>query len=364
MRTIKLSTAAIGLAAFVSMAHAASPPPSVTMIPPQINYQGRLVTTTNTPYADATHVIDLSLYPSASGGAKIWSERYSVVTRDGYFSVNLGSGGTPLLPTNSAIWQVLWNGSSGGAETNNFFMSLTVRTDQNGANIASPVEATPRQQFLTAPFAYRAHQSVFARKADTVFDAPFGVSTTSLSSSNNQVDVNANLKVSGTMYGNLLTAQGASPQLSLLSAGGPMKIGMATTTIFGGGQITTEAASSIQIGAQSSLNGAGSDIYIDGRSIDLGTTNLTVNNLPMFVHKSIVTSLNTSQLYTDVAHGINTSSYDVVVVGHYQNTGSILRGVYIQPGWNFARVTFTATPPIGSVWVYFLGIRKGLTQYQ
>jgi hypothetical protein len=177
----RISLMAIGLLALAGVAQAASPPASLMMIPPQINYQGRLTTPANVPYADATHSIDLTLYPTASGGAKIWSERYSVQTRDGYFSVNLGSGGAELLASNNLpIWQVLWKDTADANSPDTYFMALTVRTDQNGAALPTPVESTPRQQFLTAPFAYRAHQSVYASKADGLFTAPAGVETQSL----------------------------------------------------------------------------------------------------------------------------------------------------------------------------------------
>ena len=173
--------------ALAGAAHAGAPPASLVMIPPQINYQGRLVTTANAPYLDTTHTIDLVLYPTASGGTRIWGERYSVLTRDGYFSVNLGSGGTAIPGvTNPPIWQVLWKAD--GASPDTFFMALTVRTETNGTVLATPVEATPRQQFLTAPFAYRAHQSVYATRADGLFGAPQGVQTPSLSSTTTDID--------------------------------------------------------------------------------------------------------------------------------------------------------------------------------
>jgi hypothetical protein len=136
------------LMALAGAAHAGAPPASLVMIPPQINYQGRLVTTANAPYLDTTHTIDLVLYPTASGGTRIWGERYSVLTRDGYFSVNLGSGrhrhtGRDQPTDLASAWK------TDGASPDTFFMALTVRTETNGTALATPVEATPRQQFLT-----------------------------------------------------------------------------------------------------------------------------------------------------------------------------------------------------------------------
>jgi len=182
----------IALMALVSAVQAANPPASLVMIPPQINYQGRLTTPANAPYNDTTHTIDLVLYPTASGGAKIWGERYAVQTRDGYFSVNLGSGGSQIPGvTNPPIWQVLWKAD--GASPDNFFMALTVRTAPDGS-ATTPVESTPRQQFLTAPFAYRAHQSVYATKADGLFSAAEGVQTPTLTNTT-EVSIGAPTRV-------------------------------------------------------------------------------------------------------------------------------------------------------------------------
>jgi hypothetical protein len=356
---------AIGLMALVSGVQAANPPASLVMIPPQINYQGRLVTPANSAYSDATHTIDLSLYPTASGGAKLWSERYAVQTRDGYFSVNLGSGGTALLASNLPIWQVLWK--TDGASPDTFFMALTVRTDQTGNPVASPAEATPRQQFLSAPFAYRAHQSVYASKADGLFSAAQGVQTPSLSSTTNEISVEAPVRVkeSASVYANRVEGHGASPELALLSSGGPLFLGVDLSRGF-----VSDHASTINIGAQPRsgfLPITGTDIRLDGRTVDIGTPTFTFNNKPMFVQKSVTVAASTSGAGTFVPHGINTTDYDVVSVGWYYDqpsprvTGVLLIAFFGGPPTG-ASVFFSGTPASGSVTVVFLGIRKGLTQ--
>jgi hypothetical protein len=354
---------AIGLMALVSVAQAANPPASLVMIPPQINYQGRLTTPANAPYNDSTHTIDLSLYPTASGGAKLWSERYSVQTRDGYFSVNLGSGGTGLLATNLPIWQVLWK--TDGSSPDNFFMALTVRTDQNGAVLVNPAEATPRQQFLTAPFAYRAHQSVYATRADGLFVAPQGVQTASLSSTTNEIGVSAPLRVSDTapIYANSVQAHGASPSLKLLAAGAPMAFGI---NYLGGISVAPTHASAIFIGSQANVAGAGTELFLDGRTVDIGTPSFTFNNRPMFVRTTGSTPLNgASSRVITVSHSINTSQYDVVVVGWiYSGTSPHIQSVFMNSNQAAATVHFSSTPSALSVTVYFLGIAKGLTAVQ
>ncbi len=354
------------LMALAGAAHAGAPPASLVMIPPQINYQGRLVTTANAPYLDTTHTIDLVLYPTASGGARIWGERYSVLTRDGYFSVNLGSGGTPIPGvTNPPIWQVLWKAD--GASPDTFFMALTVRTETNGTVLATPVEATPRQQFLTSPFAYRAHQSVYATRADGLFAAPQGVQTPSLSSTTNEIGVSVPMRINsangGTVFANLVQAHGASPGLRLLNSGGPMALGVNYLggIIFGGVSHATE----IYIGGWSNISGAGSQIFMYGRSVNISTPDFTINSRQPFVRKTVTVSANTSSGVTQVFHGINMNQYDVALVGYFYSQSSPgIRAAYMYPDWTYAYLLFTGTPTGGSVTLFFLGTPKGLTDFQ
>ncbi len=326
---------AIGLMAFVSAIQAASPPASLVMIPPQINYQGRLVTPTNSPYADAVHTIDLTLYPAASGGTKLWSERYSVQTRDGYFSVNLGSGGTGLLATNLSLYQVLWKDTSDASSPDTYFMALTVRTDQNGNPLSTPTEATPRQQFLTAPFAYRAHQSVYATRADGVFDAPEGVQTPALTTTNNTMSIAApNMAITGTSM------------LSIVSRG-----------------VLAQVSSNAMV-----IGSSGDYLGLSGTSVRISTTatssSLLVNGKPMFVMISASTSSAVGAQTYYISHGLSTTDYDVMVVGF--STGNLNNGVRSvnMPSTSYSYATLSlasaATVAGQSIVVRFLGIRKGL----
>jgi len=355
---------AMGIMAFAGAAWAANPPAFLTMVPPQINYQGRLMTPTNSPYKDAAHTIDLTLYPAASGGAKLWSERYTVQTRDGYFSVNLGSGGAAQLPSNNVpVWQVLWNFA--GNESNELYMALTVRTGPDGSNLTTPVESSPRQQFLTAPFAFRSHQSVYARKADGLFDASQGVTTPSVTGVSNELALNAsNVRVdpTGTLYANTLKPQGTDPIVKLFSGGGTMYIGGRIRTI---GQYTflEDNAAGINIGMSSgTVAGEGTVVNVHGKSINLNATNMTVRSQPMFVKKNVGVSASTTTSYTMVAHGIDIDEYDVFITGwtYSANTPGV-KGV-MNLGGTSVVMYFTATPTGGTVNVYFLGIRKGLTR--
>lgn len=353
---IRTYAVTVGLMATVSTAQAANPPATVTMVPPVINYQGRLMTPANSPYADKAHKIDLTLYPLASGGPKLWSENYTVMTRDGYFSVNLGSGGTGLLPNNLPLWQVLWNFA--GNETNEMYMALTVRTDQNGNDLASPLESTPRQQFLTTPFALRSHQSVYARKADSLFEAPQGVQAPSISTTNAQLTLNAGTEVA-------LNRDLRVPVARTIYANRVRPTDGATVMTLGG-----EGTQLITIGEYVDSSHPGTDLRLYGKEITLAATNLSiVNDLgarkPMFVRKAITVSANTTSSLTLVnsdVHDIDTYTYELCVVGwYYSALTPSLRAVYASTATGSVYVYFNGTPTGGSLTLHLLAYPKSMT---
>ncbi len=62
---------------------------------PQMNYQGRLMTTANVSVADGTYNMEFKLYTASTGGTAIWTETRTTTNRvqvtNGLFSVMLGS---------------------------------------------------------------------------------------------------------------------------------------------------------------------------------------------------------------------------------------------------------------------------------
>lgn len=174
-----LAVLAIGLAAgWAVSASAEIPTNQVNMIPAGlVNYQGTLLTPTNSPYANGIYDIDFRIYPESSGGPDkaLWGAGYKVFVNNGVFGVMLGkSGGTALNdnPTEfqpDELWKALWF-DEGSPENLDLFLGITVKNDQNGNPIATPAEAMPRQQFLTTPYAARAQQAMYARRASGDFD--------------------------------------------------------------------------------------------------------------------------------------------------------------------------------------------------
>jgi len=271
----------------------------------------------------------------------------------------------PLLsPSNAPLWKVLWKDRADASSPDNFFMAMTVRTDPYGTNLVFPAEATPRQQFLTAPFAYRAHQSVYASKADALFDAPQGVQTPSLSgpSANNQIAVNADVRLASTNTLYVNKVQGVSPlTLSVLTGGAPLWLGVKQEWS-GWELVDTSTASEVRLGGfrntEWGFPGTGL-LNLGGNSVNIDSTNLTFLNSPMFVRKSVAVSALTTSTLTTVPHGLNVNEYDVCVVGWYYNLASpYMRSAYVAPGNASAYVYFTSTPTGGTVTLYFLGIRK------
>ncbi len=103
-------------------------PVSAYAIPQQINFQGRLTSFEGSPITTSTSVT-FNLYNASSGGSPLWSTSTSVTPdKNGAFSV--------LLSCDSSNFD----------DVNNRWLEVVV----NGQTL------TPRQQFASVPFAYRA----------------------------------------------------------------------------------------------------------------------------------------------------------------------------------------------------------------
>ena len=99
-------------------------------VPNTMNYQGRLTDSSGNPVADIPHNITFKIYDETS--TQRWEESHIVITADGFFSVELGSGGTPL--------------TVGVFDYAECWLGITVDTDS---------EITPRTQLATVPYAFK-----------------------------------------------------------------------------------------------------------------------------------------------------------------------------------------------------------------
>ena len=89
-----------------------------------------------------------------TGGSLIWAEKYDVFAVDGRFHVILGSDGGEQVDTPATAHL------DEAFEEDVRYLGLTVTTNPDGSPIASPTELSPRQQFLSAPYAINAATAV------------------------------------------------------------------------------------------------------------------------------------------------------------------------------------------------------------
>ena len=269
---------------------AGAAPASLSTIPEYINYQGRLVSPSGIPYSNTTHIVELRLYDQP--GTVLWGETYTFKTQDGYFSILMGSGGVKLTGLTNSLWQVKWKASP--STTDNYYLGVKVLTDTNGVALASPAEASPRQQFLSAPFAYRAHQSVYASKAADPFDAQQGLMTPSLSYTGTAVSLNVDLRfnTTGTLYANNVKGFGGGNLYVLSDTAGDLDLVGGNTTYvgarpvrFGSGPILGYSFSSnVVVGIKEPggiLGGAGTLTTLQGHDVNIGaqySVNLNAGN--------------------------------------------------------------------------------------
>ncbi len=100
-------------------------------VPKTINYQGRLTDISGNPVTDASYSVVVRLYDSSTAveGASIWSDLFSVTTKNGYFNIVLGSGTafSVAVDFNKPYWV--------------------------GVKVGSDSEMTPRQPLNSVPYA-------------------------------------------------------------------------------------------------------------------------------------------------------------------------------------------------------------------
>lgn len=207
MRTIGLTgtLCALGLA---SILNAAVPTTRTAVTPGIINYQGMLLNPAGTPYSNGVYTLEFRIYDSETAvNAGLWAASYPVYVKGGYFNVMLGgSGGASVIPTPlfgvSDLWRALWFDSASSAP-NTRYLGVTVKSGPDASLPENPLEAFPRQRFLSAPFAERAQMAQVARAAMDTFTVPSTLTVSGLISGTAGITVSgaaslANLTVSGS----------------------------------------------------------------------------------------------------------------------------------------------------------------------
>ncbi|MFO7676431.1 MAG: tail fiber domain-containing protein [bacterium] len=89
--------------------------PDAITIPRLLSYQGQLTDTLGVPVPDGEYPVVFRLYSKPSGGSSFWNETQAVTTKDGLFSVLLGSV-TPIAAVPDAGAAYLGMAVAGGVE--------------------------------------------------------------------------------------------------------------------------------------------------------------------------------------------------------------------------------------------------------
>ena len=122
-------------------------------VPAGMTYQGRITGTDNAPAPDGTgYEIEVRLWDAPTDGTLVWGARYNDVSvKSGTFNLILGADG------GESIVGAEVDDLSLAFDSPNRYMGLTVTNNGGAQPIESPSEILPRQQFLSAPFSFRAH---------------------------------------------------------------------------------------------------------------------------------------------------------------------------------------------------------------
>ena len=239
---------ALGLFALLGAAPRAVQAQEAVVVPEVLNYQARLQTLAGADYAEGLYPIEVRIWSAATGGTLLWGESYRVYAKGGRINMLLGQNGTPVSPAGKfAALRDVFKISGGSAER---WLGMTVKADATGAPLSSAVESSPRQQLLTAPFAYQSQYAMYASQAGTngSFVAANGLSVsgarTTISAG---LDSTAGLTVSGAptelrsalyasgpaSFSNSVTVVGAMTNKNGLDVSGPTTL-RGGATIFGG----------------------------------------------------------------------------------------------------------------------------------
>ncbi len=189
------------------------------VVPEVVNYQGRLESLQpNKSYTDGLYDMEFRVWDSATStnSGLLWAEGYSVYVKDGNFNLVLGEGGSPLTKPLSPSFRALrdvFRTSSGSSDR---FLGLTVKQDED-RNPTAGIECSPRQQMLSAPFAFQAQYAQYANSAGAgTFYATNGLA---VSGSALTADVDAQFSKTLTVSGSATLRKDLSVSGSILLSG-------------------------------------------------------------------------------------------------------------------------------------------------
>jgi len=128
---------------------------ATSAVPGLFNFQGKVANANGTLVGAGTPVNKTVIFriwdhsTNSTTGNLVYSEQQNVTITDGEFTVLIGTG-TPVAGETGNVFTTMSAAVFGGQAR---FLGVTV--DDGDGNPANDVEASPRQQVVTTPFAFR-----------------------------------------------------------------------------------------------------------------------------------------------------------------------------------------------------------------
>jgi hypothetical protein len=124
-------------------------------VPPFINYQGVLANAQGHPFTNQNVTVNFRIYDAPKGGTMIWGTRQLVTTdSNGVFNASLGDEGESVPGASNQVSSILYVFSGTNADSR--WLEIEVEYNRSYA-------MSPRQRFLTSPYAYQAGNAAGSR---------------------------------------------------------------------------------------------------------------------------------------------------------------------------------------------------------
>ncbi len=245
--------------------------PLHAQVPALMSYQGRVTDASGTPIGNTTpanRTVTFKFYSTSTGGTPVYAEAQTVTISGGEFSVLIGNGtgvsgfhgpSAPALTPYTTL---------PGVMTGTLYLGLTV---DDGTSAADP-EITPRQQIVSAAYAFR------AKYAEGLLDNTLSTSMLQSSSVTTTKILDANITTSKLADANVTTAKIQDGNVTTAK----LADGSVTTAKIASGAIDGARIADGSIGnADLADNVVNSAKITDGdvRSIDIADGNVTTADL-------------------------------------------------------------------------------------
>ena len=194
--------------------------PAQTGIPAAINYQGTLTDNLGNPVTNGYYQVQFRIWDSAmltGAGDYIWGRSYPLyVAVGGLFNILLNDdGGLVTSPATPQVTNLL-SAFAGPSR----YLGLTIIANPQGA-IATPVEISPRQQLVSAPYAMQAQNATAAVSAGFATNALQAITAASTGFATNALNATNALRATTSASADIATTA-----LNLGSAGVAQEVGI------------------------------------------------------------------------------------------------------------------------------------------